>query len=77
MLNLKKAHELDIIELTEDLPEFGLKRGARGTVIEVFDAPEEAYLLEFITDAGASSTLAYGVKQEQISNLSAIKQGIK
>ena len=77
MLNLKKAHELDIVELTEDLPEFGLKRGARGTVVEVFDAPEEAYVLEFISESGESSTLAYGIRPEQINNMSINDQGIK
>jgi hypothetical protein len=72
MLETKKAHELDIVELTEDLPEFGLRRGEQGTVLEVFETPEEAYLLEFIYDSGASSKLAYGVKPEQIKNTSAL-----
>jgi hypothetical protein len=66
MLETKKAHELDIIELTEDLPEFGLRSGEQGTVLEVFETPEEAYILEFIYDSGASSKLAYGVKPDQI-----------
>jgi hypothetical protein len=70
MLETKKAYELDIVELTEDLPEFGLRRGEQGTVVEVFDKPEEAYILEFIYESGASSTLAYGVKPTQIKNLS-------
>ena len=46
MIEIQKAHELDIVELTEDLPEFDLRRGERGTVVEVFDHPEEAYVLE-------------------------------
>ena len=41
----RRAHELDIVELTEDLPEFGLRRGERGTAVEAFDHPEEAYVL--------------------------------
>jgi len=69
MIETKKAHELDIVELTEDLPEFGLRRGERGTVVEAFDDPEEAYMLEFIYESGASSTLAYGVKPEQIKTI--------
>ncbi len=70
MIETKKAHELDIVELTEDLPEFGLRQGERGTVVEVFDDPEEAYMLEFIDESGASSRLAYGVKPNQIKNIS-------
>ncbi len=70
MIETKKAHELDIVELTEDLPEFGLRRGEQGTVLEVFDTPEEAYMLEFVDESGASSKLAYGVKPEQIKIIS-------
>jgi hypothetical protein len=69
MLETKKAHELDIVELTEDLPEFGLRRGEQGTVLEVFDTPEEAYILEFIYDEGANSKLAYDVKPDQIKTV--------
>jgi len=69
MIETKKAHELDIVELTEDLPEFDLRRGERGTVVEVFDKPEEAYIVEFIYDSGASSKLAYGVRPDQIINV--------
>ena len=78
MIETKKAHELDIVELTEDLPEFGLRRGERGTVVEVFDDPEEAYMLEFVDESGASSRLAYGVRPDQIKNVSAVaKPGAK
>ena len=69
MIETKKAHELDIVELTEDLPEFGLRQGERGTVVEVFDDPEEAYMLEFVDESGASSRLAYGVKPNQIKTI--------
>ena len=69
MIETKKAHELDIVELTEDLPEFGIRRGERGTVVEVFDRPEEAYILEFVDESGASSRLAYGVKPGQFKNI--------
>jgi tetratricopeptide (TPR) repeat protein len=72
MIETKKAHELDIVELTVDLPEFGLCRGEHGTVLEVFETPEEAYVLEFIDKSGAISKLAYGVKPDQIKNISAI-----
>ena len=67
MLETKKAHLLDIVELTEDLPEFSVERGERGVVVEVFDTPEEAYILEFVDNSGTSSRLAYWVKPHQIT----------
>ncbi|HVF50897.1 MAG TPA: DUF4926 domain-containing protein [Pyrinomonadaceae bacterium] len=72
MIETKKAHELDVVELTEDLPEFGLRRGERGTVVEAFDDPEEAYILEFVEESGTTSRLAYGVKPDQIENIDVI-----
>jgi hypothetical protein len=67
MLETKKAHLLDIVELTEDLPEFGVRRGERGAVVEVLDDPEEAYILEFVDKSGTSSRLAYWVRPHQIT----------
>lgn len=82
MIETKKAHELDVVELTEDLPEFGLRHGEQATVVEAFEHPEEAYMIEFIDESGASSRLAYGVKPEQITNIDTIakdyfKKGIE
>lgn len=73
MIETRKAHELDIVELTEDLPQYDLKRGARGAVVEVFDKPEEAYMLEFVDESGTSSVIADWVKPSQINNVSAAK----
>lgn len=72
MLEVKKAHELDIVELTEDLPEYGLRKGARGTVVEVFDNPEEAYMIEFLENSGAVSKIADWVKPTQIKTIDVI-----
>jgi tetratricopeptide (TPR) repeat protein len=69
MIEVKKAHELEVVELTVDLPEYGVRRGARGTVVEVFDEPEEAYMIEFLENAGETSKLADWVKPEQIKNI--------
>ncbi len=69
MIEVTKAHELDVVELTEDLPEYGLPRGARGTVLLVFSRPEEAYMIEFLEDEGEVSKIAYWVKPGQIKNV--------
>jgi tetratricopeptide (TPR) repeat protein len=62
----RKALELDVVELTEDLPEYGVKRGERGTVVTTFDSPDEAYDLEFVDEQGQSK-FAYSVAPNQIS----------
>src|SRR6266480_6010807 len=72
MIETRKAHELDIVELTEDLTEFGVRRGERGTVVEAFDYPEEAYVLEFVSESGGDSRLAYGVSPDKLINLDEI-----
>lgn len=65
MLATRKAQELDVVELTEDLPEYGLKRGERGTVVVAFDEPSEAYDLEFVDECGRSR-FAYSVQPNLI-----------
>src|SRR5258708_6356536 len=72
MIEFKKAHELDVVELTEDLPEYDVRQGARGTVVEVFDKPEEAYMIEFLENSGESSKIADMVRPTQIINIDAI-----
>lgn len=74
MIELKKAHELDVVELTEDLPEYGLRQGAQGTVLEVFSQPEEAYMLEFIDESGESSIIVDWVRPDQIINILPFKK---
>ena len=75
MLVTMKAHEGDLVELTEDLPKYGLKRGQRGFVIEAFDEPNEAYDIEFEDEDGEFLDFAYSVKPEQIMNIDAIAKG--
>ncbi len=65
MIETRKAQELDVVELTEDLPEYGLKKGERGAVVAAFDQPDEAYMLEFVDESG-QSRFAYAVKPDQI-----------
>lgn len=70
MLEVKsKANELDVVELLEDLPAYDLQKGQRGTVVEVFDNPEESYMVEFIDESGTESKIADWVLPHQISNI--------
>lgn len=61
-----KLKELDVVELTTDLPEYGLNRGERGVIVEAFEEPEEAYILEFVDEAGASSKFVDWATPDQI-----------
>ena len=65
MIITRKAQLLDVVEMLEDLPEYGIKQGERGAVVEVFDEPEEAYIIEFVDESGKSK-LAYWVKPNQL-----------
>src|SRR5882672_12798173 len=69
MIDVQKARELDVVELTEDLPQHGLSKGSRGTVVEVFDQPEQAYMVEFIDDSEAGSKIVDWVLPNQIESL--------
>lgn len=69
MLQVQKAHELDVVELTEDLPQYGLSKGTQGTVLEVFDQPEEAYMIEFVGHGSKNPQIADWVLPTQIENL--------
>jgi hypothetical protein len=73
LIDIRKANEIDVVQLLEDLPEYGLRRGERGTVVEVFDAPEEAYMIEFVDESGTSSRIADWVRPSQIANTSDIR----
>ena len=66
MLDTKKFQELELVELLEDLPEYDLKKGEIGVVVEVFDTPSEAYDLEIVDESGRSSRFAYSVRPNQI-----------
>ncbi len=69
MSKTRKAQELDIVELTEDLPKYDVKKGERAVVITAFDEPDEAYDLEFVDESGTSSSFAYSVKPSQIATI--------
>lgn len=46
----REIKEYDIVALKEDLPDQGLPRGTRGTVLEIFQEPRLAYLVEFFNE---------------------------
>ena len=71
----RKANLLDMVEVIEDLPQYDVKRGERGTVVEVLEEPSEAYILEFVDEDG-SSRLAYWVKPDQIRTLDGLAKDL-
>jgi tetratricopeptide (TPR) repeat protein len=72
MLDTLKAHEGDLVELTEEIPGYDLKIGQRGFIIEAFSEPAEAYDIEFEDEEGEFLGFAYSVKPEQIVNIDAV-----
>jgi hypothetical protein len=51
MLKLKVN---DVVCLVDDLPKEALAKGAIGTVVAAFSAPEEAFEVEFCDERGAT-----------------------
>mgnify|MGYP006301987105 CR=1 FL=1 len=54
---------LDVVALTEDIPDHGLKRGEIGTVVECH--PENAFEVEFVAQDGYTYALVT-VEQNQL-----------
>jgi hypothetical protein len=46
---------LDVVELKRNIPEEGLKRGRRGTIVEVY--PPDHYEVEFCLDNGVTDAM--------------------
>ena len=47
-----KSAELDVVVLSEDLPNEGLVKGTLGTIVMVFNSPTTGYLVEFCDEKG-------------------------
>lgn len=79
MPDTKIAHENDVVELIEDLPEQGFKRGQRAIVIATFEHPAEAYDLEFEDNEGNFLGLAFAIQPRQLINVSRgfFEQGVE
>jgi len=60
---MDKPNLFDVVELTADLPEENLARGAQGTVVECY--ADGAYEVEFTDDDGQTLTLC-AVSSDQI-----------
>jgi hypothetical protein len=57
---------LQEVELADDFPSEGIARGTRGTIVEKFDTPSEAYDVEVVSDDGATEVLLPSVRPNQI-----------
>jgi hypothetical protein len=49
---MRKPTLFDVVRLTVDLPEEGLRAGSLGAIVLEFDQPTEAYEVEFTDDQG-------------------------
>lgn len=48
---------LDVVTLAQDIPEEGLEEGMVGAIVEVFEKPTKAYLVEFCDSLGKTIKL--------------------
>ena len=60
---MERIRLLDVVALTEDLPEHQLVRGQVGTVVE--ELPPDAYEVEFCDDEGRTYATA-GVPRDKL-----------
>ncbi|ADK16183.1 DUF4926 domain-containing protein [Clostridium ljungdahlii] len=44
--------EFDSVKVKKDYPEYKLKKGSIGAIVECFQKPNEAYLVEFSDSSG-------------------------
>jgi hypothetical protein len=57
---------LQVVELMSDFPSEGIARGTRGTIVEKFDTPGEAYDVEIVSDDGTTEILLPSVRPNQL-----------
>ena len=62
-----KAKLLDVVALTDDLPEYNLRRGQVGTVVEVLEGGT-AFEVEF-SDRDGRTYESVGLRRDQIMTL--------
>lgn len=58
--------QFEVVALTRDIPEHGLKAGDTGTVLELLTKPHKAYEVEFIDKDGRTIALV-ALKSEQLT----------
>jgi hypothetical protein len=61
----RRYQSLERVELRQDVPEHGLRRGGSGTVVHVFETAD-AYLVEFIDPVDGATRALAELKPEQL-----------
>lgn len=64
-------NEIDVVALTQDLPELGLKKGETGTVVDILESG--VFLVEFSNENGEMIALE-SLKREQITLVNSYSQ---
>jgi hypothetical protein len=47
---------LQVVYTRRDRPELGVRRGTRGTIVEVFERPHRAYYVELVDSEGRTTS---------------------
>jgi len=58
----------DVVVLEEDIPEYNLKIGMIGAIVDVYTEPEEAYEVEFCDSDGKTMGML-ALRPDQISHV--------
>jgi Domain of unknown function (DUF4926) len=64
----RRYRSLERVRLRRDLPEHGLKRGARGTIVHVLE-PTDEYLVEFVSATDGSTRALAELTPDQLRAL--------
>ncbi len=64
-------NEIDVVALTDDLPELGLNKGETGTVVDISESG--VFLVEFSNENGEMIALE-SLKREQITLVTSYSQ---
>ncbi len=67
----KSINEIDIVALTQDLPELRLNKGETGTVVDISESG--VFLVEFSNEKGEMTSLE-SLKREQITLVTSYSQ---
>lgn len=59
MKTKERYRDLDEVAAPEDLPDVGVKAGDRGVVVDVFDHPQAAVVVEYADSDGQTKALVF------------------
>ena len=72
--------ELDVVRVRRAIPEHGLEGGEEGTIVEILDRPDSAYLVDFSGGSGDPSEAdvpVYALSADQIELVAKFRRAVR